>query len=775
MSLKALQCSALRRAVCPAAPFLLPLSGPFVRTTSSNGNVAHPHANCRQNARLYSGHRRQSRSRRDPFAADKAAVEKYENISQKILDFQGELYSGNLEAAMEHYPQLKPELSSSHVKELARLINNCYRNGRMEHDREVILGHAQTLVEDLRKRKIAAHPLASLHLISLFQQSKQYDLGLEFWDWLLKQDETYADARTYGAAIEFLAYYGTPLQDLEELYAYALKRFPGGFSAYHLSPEAILPDRSQQVTFSGTRLLLLQGILAARLVHGSWRDAYMALDTALRLYPTAVPARFFEMFLYERPLIEGYQVFLIACRSGNPPSAPLLTAMLSAFTDAQSLGGDLSHNSTIAKAMLNMMYAYLGAGGELNVIHLNIAVRGALALLPAARPDKDEANLHGVHRAMAEIISRLINAFSERGITPSSATFAAMINMGGKLRRGQVVKLGIDGLTRAGLEMDSVTHRVLLTAMGELQNAHLVEESWNALVEHSQGSDEGLIKRDWMSLAQAARRAGNAAFVEEQLLEFEQFLHPGLGRTIKSELRPRDETPLLETRQKSLQGTLTANDVLPLLAELDTQSEKLWDLAHTKTIANFYLSPISTALSTIGSTDTSSVHAIPEEQQCALYDELTTDPPSRHSSHSQEPTTEPEAAMPEPLSTTGYPLSALRYENWKSINAVLSEAEAHEEARQLAVDDALKAGKPMPSSSSSSPVTKAVRSGRKRPLRFAGNFFSAASLKRHSHSEFPSGGDDESGAAAALQMQQWRQDILLLRGLEKDERIPSAG
>ena len=122
---------------------------------------------------------------------------------------------------------------------------------------------AEEIIKDVVKGNLAPHKLAHIHLIGLFKESTQKEAGVRFWQWLEGQDESYVGADVYGAGIEILAINGAPLSTLEELYQQALSRFPGNFNSYHLSPDAIVPDRNQPTTLKGVPTVLLQGILTS--------------------------------------------------------------------------------------------------------------------------------------------------------------------------------------------------------------------------------------------------------------------------------------------------------------------------------------------------------------------------------------------------------------------------------------------------------------------------------------------------------------------------------
>ena len=144
----------------------------------------------------------------------------------------------------------------------------------------------------------------------------------------------YVDVNCYAVAIDMLARENTPLEDLEDLYSRALARFPGTFSAYHLSPNAILPDRGTPLGITALPTQLLQSITQARLMRGDTKSAYLGLDTVFRIGPTTVMERFARVFHMERPASEYYTVFAMFCRAGIPVAGVSFKALLASLRES---------------------------------------------------------------------------------------------------------------------------------------------------------------------------------------------------------------------------------------------------------------------------------------------------------------------------------------------------------------------------------------------------------------------------------------------------------
>lgn len=187
--------------------------------------------------------------------------------------------------------------------------------------------------------------------------------------------------KTYGAAIELLAECGRGLESYEEVYAHGLKRFPGTFNEYHMSHGALLQNRDKLTMLPRTSMSLLQGIVAARLTYVDWRNAYLGLDTALRLHPTQVPPNMLQAFLRERPIQEVYQVFCLLCQGGSPVRPEIVTAMLFDLVSGQGESAGEEIDLVIAMAVLNAIRLFAGSGQTIKPFHLNV-LQSSLRLPP---------------------------------------------------------------------------------------------------------------------------------------------------------------------------------------------------------------------------------------------------------------------------------------------------------------------------------------------------------------------------------------------------------
>jgi hypothetical protein len=306
---------------------------------------------------------------------------------------------------------------------LAQYLHTQHRLARGDTEkRGKILLLADQFVEDYKHHRAPGHATGSLHLLSLYKEEGAYDRGVELWQWLEQQDTNHVNSNTYGAAIELLAKKGETLDTLEAYYVKALKRFPGTFAEYHLSHNAILPDRSAEIQLRGVHALLLQAILTARLLHGDVKSAYYTVDTVLRLLPTQTPGRIFQLLWTSRPAEEGYTAFMLACRAGIELKQDRLTNLFSIVTgkcyDLLKQKASLQQTTELLKCIdagAELVYAYVCAGGKVNGYHVNRFLGILQSLVVNMRSDDSKISAKSLpHRKLIVTFARQVIRRSTR-------------------------------------------------------------------------------------------------------------------------------------------------------------------------------------------------------------------------------------------------------------------------------------------------------------------------------------------------------------------------
>jgi hypothetical protein len=538
------------------------------------------------------------------------------------------------------------------------------------------------LSDDIRAGNLEPHPLAHVHILGIYKECKMFHQGHGFWQWLVDQDATFVSQAVYGAAIELLAYRGdTSLQQLEDLYVDGLKRFPGTFAEYHLSPEAIVPDRTQRINITGLPISLLQGILTARLLSRDWKQAYLALDTALGLFPTETPTRCFELFLLERPVAEAYTVFLLACRSGVCFKPYQLTALMAKLGKSMAASSSPQEKFVILRGMANAMYAYLESGGSLEGPHIGAFLNAFGNLVPFRQPGEEllgnEAVLRNIVVTHAHgTMSTLIQA----GLPPQPQLFIALISLAGKLGVPDLLSVTLQDIESARMDIGAIGRRCILASAGFLSDEQLIEDYWTKIVSKGELEDTRSSHAYWVTLAKACNAAGYQSFFEEQISKFQHTISTDAMQEASHQLN-------LPFRKQGTAQPPLAVDPAEFDSELELLQEKI------KNIAAVIMSGQPLDLQN----NPFQMSLYPEKRSLgsledlrAVYDELTTDP------HQPAPPPRSESSPTQaPSSSTGIPLDELRFQNWVTILELMNEAKTTEFEFHRRLDEAIANGRPL--------------------------------------------------------------------------------
>lgn len=547
------------------------------------------------------------------------------------------------------------------TRRMVQAIHNYLRSPNIPRkDLPTALPLIRNIVDDIQSGQLAPHPYAHRDLLSIYKERREFESGKIFWEWLVHQDDTFVDPSVYGAAIELLAYRrDVSLQSLEDIFAQALKRFPGTFAEYHLSPDAIVPDRSQPFAVVGVPITLVQGILTARVLARDWKNAYLALDTALRLHPSTLPQRFFDLFVQERPISEGYTVFLIGCRAGISFHSRYLTTVLTRLKNSMPMAS-LEGRVTIVRAMTNAMYAYLQSGGTLEGPHISVLLHGGYtSILPQVQVGQEcseeaDAMRSAIINSAHETASKLIQA----GFRDTDSIFRSLISIAGHLNVPELFTVALNDAEASRTDLGIVGLRITLTAAGQLHDQAEIKRAWTNIAATALDRGETLARIDWLTLARACKRANMEHYFQTQLDEMKHAITVEVEKVVRLELSGSEPTtgvefiPMDAIKFSEHMDGIRAN--IARMAAIIMSGQPL-DLQRSPFA--MYCDPTRQPFG--GSM----------ENLRAIYDELTTDPhqPSQET-NSKEIVTSP----------TGIPLSELRFLNWVSIVDLMADAEEDE-------------------------------------------------------------------------------------------------
>jgi len=678
---------------CPSAPFLAPRRLCSLVAMAPNKRPSAPRAAYAANTGTVTIKRQKgiitaypvksSMDRRSDASRERPDVQSPLLPLLKQLDEACELRDAR--KIMELYPALLEAgvlYDSRHnVHRIAQALHVRLRYTVDDADRADLLAFADQVAADLRNGAIAPFHMAYVHLLGMYKDSQCYEKGRKLWLWLMDQNEDHVSAAVYGAAIELMAYGRIlGLSDLERLYAEALRRFPGTFAAYHLSPDAVVPDRCQPTLIPGIPMILLQGILTARLLARDWKNAYLALHTALRLYPDAVPPRFFELFMSERPLAEGYAAYMLACRAGVIMRPTHVTALFTKIRAAIGSMRSMADRMLLIRAIVNALYATVEAGGELEGIYVAILIQSMTQLLPDGIPHRhvtpDEAELRD---AIVATVHDIVSGLAQAGMEPQVHLFGALFAMSGKLHVPDLLTTTLQSVKTAGLENKTIAIREAITAAGFLGNTAVIEYFWGSIAKDAKKS--GIRAENWIALTKACQRAGHQGYWEQQVSM--------LGFTLPND-GMEDRLRILVNRPNFVPGAISFNfmsieDLTSELKALKNQMVNVEAVLMSGKPLNIFRTPFYMHLNphypSLGS-----LHDLQ-----AVYDQYSLDP------HQPPPPPPVEGGL-EPIhkSPTMIPLDKLRFWNWITVFEMMDDAEAYEIDRKIQMETAVSAGRPIP-------------------------------------------------------------------------------
>ncbi|KAJ4375834.1 hypothetical protein N0V83_001111 [Neocucurbitaria cava] len=588
---------------------------------------------------------------------------------------------------MDLYPTLVEAgaLRGYDTRRITQALHVRMRNIRAESTSSDLFLFVQQIINDIRRGALPPNPYAFVHILSIYRDTKRFQEGYELWQWLVEQDEHFVSQASYGAAIELMAYgriMGLP--DLEHVYTEALKRFPGTFAEYHLSPDAIVPDRTQPIAIPGIPTVLLQGILTARILARDWKRAYLALDTALRLFPAQTPRRYYELFMTERPLSEAYTACMVACRAGVTIAPSFITALITKMRATIAESPSMADRMMLVRAIANALYAHMQAGGRLDGRHVGGFIHALEQLLPDKLAGDDYQGEAAELRDIIVVTAHdIMTGLIQTGMsfeTFEIHAFESLISLAGKLGVPALLTTTLRDVEVTGLELGPVGIRSAITSAGLVQDKALIEQLWERLVSAAEAESVQIPFEDWITFTKACRRAKHSDYFRAQLSRLPHAISASIEQHLLVQIDQQEtEAPglqvveymLLEDFQKEVEALKTQmRDV-----EAVAMSGQALDLSKSP----FYMH-IDPDHPTLGSVS----------DLRAIYDEMTTDP-------HQPPPPPPTEGSPiqTSLSPTGIPLDELRFQNWCTVLEMMDEAEVYEFDFQSALNAAIKARVPL--------------------------------------------------------------------------------
>ena len=414
------------------------------------------------------------------------------------------------------------------------------------------------------------------------------------------------------------------------------------------------------------------------LIHGDWRNAYLALDTAFRIYAYDIGQTMLDPFVRFRPLHESYQVFMMFARAGAVIRGRDLMKLLAQLNSAQKAGGSLDLNLDVARAMFHLFQAYLASGGKMDVRHLDHLMKGVLSLLDR-RPTAIPGELSTIRDLECQLVWKLLNQliyfFRTADCPLVLANYCTLITMSGRLRESALLSLAMQDFVKARLSAEASFWECLLAAAGDLQRPDLVYTAWTNISQHAVTHDYAFELRTWRALAQSAKETGLKTYVLDQVDRFHDKVDEYTYREIFKALSKRAPW---EDAYKPISSKTPYNVRWQRMRSIQKFCEEMGVL-----LSNIGKRPFAKPFSFPHTSIWDWPNRPNEQWQRGLYDEI-----SLSSSANvwgvrgiSKPTWSNNNRVDWKKSTTsptGYSLGQLRYLNTKSINDLLIQAEIWE-------------------------------------------------------------------------------------------------
>jgi hypothetical protein len=524
----------------------------------------------------------------------------------------------------------------------------------------------QRITDDFVSGELEYNPLLIDKLFLQLRALGQYEQAKELWTKVKLSGEDHILGLYYPVLLMFADKKAQmELSWLEEIYEEALSHPDAGpFMAYHAQPNAVLQDRNGTRTLTGISSqipLIMVAIARARMIHGSWRDAYLVLDSAVRL-SNKFPKFFCEAMLdidMRTPASESYRLALLSAREGNAITPYKIDLLLGEFMKWQRKATyDLSTDDDLAEGIrpvlssINLVTANLDAGGHIEDGYLNkillMLIRLVLPETLLYKP-KNPAWIQYAH-VVAECGLKLVDDLMPLIRKSSFSPYRILLDLSVHARHKQLFQTTLGKYFSQGGSPSEVA-ALLVKGAGSFGSSESVQAAWQELKATRAQDDLPVSSDDYTALAQAVRSHQNT--------EIKEFF--------KSELPTQEDAAKLMTLVSKSSGSYKSRDtpldlrkaqsvIINLFADADSRintiKQKLTEgpiLDHQSISMSLRLQPIAS-----------------ESDLYQVYDELSVDTLVR-SSPDYKPITYENLGE--------YHQLQRRFRNWVAITELMADAQ----------------------------------------------------------------------------------------------------
>jgi hypothetical protein len=524
----------------------------------------------------------------------------------------------------------------------------------------------QRITDDFNNGELEYNLLLIDKLFLQLRALGQYDQAKEMWTKIKLSGQDHILGLYYPVLLMFADKKAhMELAWLEEMYEEALSHPDAGpFMAYHAVPNAILQDRNGTRTLTGISSqvpLIMVAIARARMIHGSWRDAYLVLDSAVRL-SNKFPKFFCEAMLdidMNTPASESYRLALLSSQEGNaitPYKIDILLGELMKWQRKATYG--LSTDDQLAEGIkplissLNLITTHLDAGGQIEDGYLNkillMLIRLVLPETLLYKPKNPEwiRYAHAVAECGFKLVDDLMPLIQKTSLSP----YRILLDLSVHARHKQLFQTTLGKYFGQGGSPSEVAP-VLVKGAGSFGTPDSVKAAWQELKATRAQDDSPLSSDDYTALAQAVR--------SHHTTEIKDFF--------RSELPVQEDATKLMTlvnkaigAHKSRDSPLDLEKARTVISDLFSEAAKRINTTKQKVtegpMLDYQTISMSLRLQPLAS----------EQDLYEVYDELSVDSSVRSS---------PEY-KPVPYESLGeYRQLQRRFRNWVAITELMAEAQ----------------------------------------------------------------------------------------------------
>jgi len=567
-------------------------------------------------------------------------------------------------------------LEKSDGFELAKKLQQCLQSSENGSSKDYIVDLAIELSSDLRNRRLLPTNMTGIHLLYIFEKVEQFDEGFQLWDWWSRQHDGIVDRQAFGAALSFSNKAGASLSAIENLYSQALERFSGEYAAYHMSPNAVISDRTQMRKVWGTSMRLLQRMCGIRVQRGDLKNAYLDLDTALRLFTCTVNSDFFTTLIELRPVAEGYIIVQLACRNSTPPIYRSFRRMLGKLTKEGSTQ-DLESKLQYMHLELDAIHAFVGVSSASKLIMHDLCNTTFRLLAFAHAVQAGSGNISAIIYLLNLIFATAARKSFEVVVDQN---FNSLVSAAGSLKSRELLDFALQVSRLSETSKDPITYCTIIKTAGSLQDVNMMKRAWQKLVDLKQ-----LTSRNWKTFARAGMVAGVPDLVREEVKrrsDAQDYVDRDIVEAELAKEHPEITSAVDKIFPQQIES-LDASVILEAVGQLGNKIKKICNMIQSGQLHNFAVEPIRMSMQPLR------INAS-EADIRQVYDRLTMDPRERARNAAKveevvDLSSAPALGNPGPnvvpITSSGFRMDDLRYENWKTINELLVKA-----ARQTATD-----------------------------------------------------------------------------------------